>query len=40
VRKGPRQLTNYLDAAGTLLRLAAGSSWLLLAPAGTAVTRR
>jgi len=40
VRKGPRQLTNYLDAAGVPLRLAAGSSWLLLAPDGTRVIRR
>jgi hypothetical protein len=40
VRKGPRQLTNYLDAAGVPLRLAAGPSWILLAPDGTRVIRR
>jgi hypothetical protein len=38
IRKGAKQPTNYLDAASVPLRLAAGSTWIVLVPAGTPVS--
>ncbi len=40
VRPGPDATTNYIDTTGVPLRLAAGRTWVLLAPAGTSVVQR
>ena len=40
IRKGVKQVTNFLDAAGVPVRLAAGSTWVVLLPPGSAVTVR
>lgn len=38
IRKGVKQVTNFLDAAGVPVRLAAGSTWVVLLPPGATVT--
>jgi hypothetical protein len=40
LRPGPKQVTNYLDAADVPLRLAPGPTWVLLVPPGSKVARR
>jgi hypothetical protein len=40
LRPGPRQVTNYLDAADVPVRLAPGSTWVVLVPPGSNVARR
>ncbi len=40
VRKGVKQVTNFLDGASVPVRLAPGSTWVVLLPPGSAVTVR
>lgn len=40
IRKGYKQVTNFLDPAGVPLRLAPGSTWVVLLPPGSKVTVR
>lgn len=40
IRKGAKQVTNFLDPAGVPLRLAPGPTWVVLLPPGSSVTVR